>query len=82
MPSDTSAIAEKICSVLRKLGLSEELIKLVEAEIIDEADDVEEEKSEEEDTMDIGVPAKKASIVVVKKNDGGRPSMTDMLKGF
>lgn len=82
MPSDTSAIAEKICSVLRKLGLSEELIKLVEAEIIDEADDVEEEKSEEEDTMDMGVPAKKASIVVVKKNDVGRPSMTDMLKGF
>ena len=80
MPSDTSAIAEKICSVLRKLGLSEELIKLVEAEIIDEADDVGEE--EEEDTMDMGVPAKKASIVVVKKNEGGRPSMTDMLKGF
>jgi len=82
MPSDTSAIAEKICSVLRKLGLSEELIKLVEAEIIDEADDVEEEKSGEEDTMDMGVPAKKATVVVVKKNDGARPSMTDMLKGF
>ena len=78
MPSDTSAIAEKICSLLRKLGLSEELIKLVEAEIINEA----EEDTSEEDTMDIGVPAKKAAVVVIKKNEGERQSMTDMLKGF
>lgn len=80
MSPDKSAIAEKICSVLKKLGLSEELIKLVEAEIMDEADDSEEEA--EEDTMEMGVPAKKATVMVVKKNDSGRQSMTDMLKGF
>lgn len=81
MSPDKSAIAEKICSVLKKLGVSEELVSLVEKDIMGESDGgIEEEATE--DTLDMGVPAKKATVVVVKKNDSGRQSMTDMLKGF
>jgi len=81
MSPDKSAIAEKICSVLKKLGVSEELVSLVEKDITGESDGGTEEETTE-DSMDMGVPAKKATVVVVKKNDSGRQSMTDMLKGF
>ena len=72
MSPDKSAIAEKICSVLKKLGLSEELVSLVEAEIMNGG-----EEKEDEEEMTEEMPVKKAAVVVVKKN-----SMTDMLKGF
>lgn len=80
MSPDKSAIAEKICAVLKKLGVSEELVSLVEKDIMGE--ESEEVETESEDTLDMGVPAKKSTVVVVKKNDSGRQSMTDMLKGF
>lgn len=71
MSPDKQAIAEKICSVLEKL------INIIKSEIIDKWD--ESEVGKEEDFLDMGVPAKKATVVVVKKE---KPSMTDMLKGF
>ena len=79
MSPDKQAIAEKICSVLKKLGVSEELVSLVEKDIMG-TDEVEEE--DVEDSMEPGKMQKKATVVVVKKDGGERPSMTDMLKGF
>ena len=78
MSPDKQAIAEKICSVLKKLGVSEELVSLVEKDIMG----TEEEEVEEEGSMEPGKMQKKATVVVVKKDGGERPSMTDMLKGF
>lgn len=81
MSPDKQAIAEKICSVLKKLGVSEELVSLVEKDIMG-TEEAEEEEVEEEGSMEPGKMQKKATVVVVKKDGGERQSMTDMLKGF